>query len=64
MRYCVNSEKAREMWRISEWAFMEDSSTPVFLPLRNEPGEYLGCLEITQDITDIHEIRGEKRLPS
>jgi len=25
-------------------------------------GEYLGCLEVTQDITDIKKIEGEKRL--
>jgi DUF438 domain-containing protein len=25
-------------------------------------GEYLGCLEVTQDITDIKNIEGEKRL--
>jgi len=33
-----------------------------YFPLRNEKGEYLGCLEVTQDITDIKKIEGEKRL--
>ncbi len=30
--------------------------------LRGRNGEYLGCLETTQDITDIQGLRGEKRL--
>ena len=28
-----------------------------------QDGEYTGCLEVTQDITDIKKIEGEKRLP-
>ncbi len=33
-----------------------------YLPVRSEKGEYLGCLEVTQDITEIKSIEGEKRL--
>ncbi|KON30629.1 diguanylate cyclase [miscellaneous Crenarchaeota group-15 archaeon DG-45] len=33
-----------------------------YFPVRNEAGEYLGCVEITQDITEIKRIEGEKRL--
>lgn len=33
-----------------------------YSPVRNEKGDYLGCLEVTQDITDIKKIEGEKRL--
>lgn len=33
-----------------------------YFPVRDERGEYLGCLEVTQDITDIKKIEGEKRL--
>jgi PAS domain S-box-containing protein len=33
-----------------------------YFPVRNENGKYLGCLEVTQDITDIQKIEGEKRL--
>ncbi len=33
-----------------------------YFPLQNEKDEYLGCLEVTQDITDIKKIEGEKRL--
>jgi len=33
-----------------------------YFPLRSKNGEYMGCLEVTQDITDIKKIEGEKRL--
>ena len=33
-----------------------------YLALRNKEGQYLGCLEASQDITDIQKIKGEKRL--
>ncbi len=33
-----------------------------YLAVRNKAGEYLGCLEISQDITDMKQIEGEKRL--
>jgi len=33
-----------------------------YLPVRDEKGDYLGCLEVTQDITNIKKIEGEKRL--
>lgn len=35
-----------------------------YFPVRNKDGEYQGCLEVTQDITDIKGIEGEKRLLS
>jgi len=33
-----------------------------YFPVRNKSGNYLGCLEVTQDITDVKKIKGEKRL--
>ncbi|MBS7629516.1 DUF438 domain-containing protein, partial [Candidatus Bathyarchaeota archaeon] len=33
-----------------------------YFPIRGKGGEYLGCLEVTQDITDIKRLEGEKRL--
>ncbi len=33
-----------------------------YFAVRNSTGEYLGSLEVTQDITDIQKIKGEKRL--
>ena len=33
-----------------------------YFAVRSKNGDYLGCLEVTQDITDIKKIEGEKRL--
>jgi hypothetical protein len=33
-----------------------------YFAVRDGNGKYLGCLEVTQDITDIQKITGEKRL--
>jgi len=33
-----------------------------YFPVRNREGEYLGVLEVTQDITDLKKLEGEKRL--
>jgi hypothetical protein len=33
-----------------------------YFAVRDKGGKYLGCVEVTQDITDIKKIEGEKRL--
>ena len=33
-----------------------------YFPVKNEKGEYLGVLEVSQDITEIQKIKGERRL--
>ena len=33
-----------------------------YLALRNKKGQYIGCLEASQDITEIQKLTGEKRL--
>ena len=33
-----------------------------YFAVRSKNGEYLGCLEVSQDITDLQSIQGEKRL--
>jgi len=33
-----------------------------YFAVRDKEGKYLGCLEVTQGITDIQKITGEKRL--
>lgn len=33
-----------------------------YIALRGREGEYLGCMEVSQDITDLKQIEGEKRL--
>lgn len=35
-----------------------------YFAVRNKAGAYLGCLEVTQDITEIQKLTGEKRLLS
>jgi PAS domain S-box-containing protein len=33
-----------------------------YFPVRNAKGEYLGCIEVSQDVTAIKKLEGEKRL--
>lgn len=33
-----------------------------YFPVKDKAGKYLGVLEVTQDITDLQKIKGEKRL--
>ena len=33
-----------------------------YFPVLNPQGQYLGCIEVTQDVTDIQKLKGEKRL--
>jgi hypothetical protein len=33
-----------------------------YYALRDPQGEYLGCVEVTQNVTDIQDLQGEKRL--
>lgn len=33
-----------------------------FFALRGEKGDYLGCMEVTQDVQHIRELQGQKRL--
>lgn len=45
------------------WIDLKDRKIYIrYFAVRNPNGEYLGCLEVTQDITDIQKIKGEKRL--
>ncbi|MBS7651378.1 MAG: DUF438 domain-containing protein [Candidatus Bathyarchaeia archaeon] len=45
------------------WIRLEDRFIYIrYFPVRGKDGEYLGCLEVTQDITDIKGLEGEKRL--
>jgi PAS domain S-box-containing protein len=33
-----------------------------YFAVRSENGEYLGCLEVSQDVTEIRQLEGERRL--
>lgn len=47
------------------WLQIQDMYVYIrYLPVRNDEGEFLGVLEVTQNIKEIQEIRGEKRILS
>jgi len=45
------------------WIDLKDRLVHIrYFPVRDKDGEYLGTLEVTQDVTDIRKLEGEKRL--
>jgi hypothetical protein len=45
------------------WINLGDKTIYIrYFAVRDKRGEYLGCLEVTQDITDIKKLEGQKRL--
>lgn len=45
------------------WIDHKDMKVSIrYFAVRGQDGKYLGCLEVSQDITEIQEIKGEKRL--
>ncbi len=45
------------------WIDLKDRPVYIrYFPVRDKDGKYLGTLEVSQDITDIKKIKGEKRL--
>jgi PAS domain S-box-containing protein len=45
------------------WIDLKGQKTYIrYFAVRDKKGKYLGCLEVTQDITDIQKITGQKRL--
>lgn len=45
------------------WLTLENKMIYIrYFPVFNKNSEYVGCMEVTQDITDIKKIEGEKRL--
>lgn len=45
------------------WIDLTDMKVYIrYFAVRDSDGRYLGCLEVSQDITDIQSITGEKRL--
>lgn len=65
----VGEMKAGTREKASFWIDLEvvkgDPKHKIFIEfhaLRDEKGKYLGCLEFTQDVQEIRDLRGEKRL--
>jgi len=52
------SNKPADFWIQSKGKFIYIS----YYPVRDKDGNYLGCLEFVQDITEIKKLEGEKRL--
>lgn len=45
------------------WINLGDSLIYIqYLPVRNQKGEYLGTLEVEQDVTNLKKLKGEKRI--
>jgi uncharacterized protein len=59
----VEDFKAGRRSEASFWINMNGKLIYIrYFPVRNKKGDYLGVLEVTQDITEISKIKGEKRL--
>lgn len=47
---------------VDSWIDMQGKKILIrYFPVRNEKGEYLGCLEVAQDITEIQKLKGERK---
>lgn len=59
----VNGFKSGDLDKAEFWINMGDQTVYIrYFPVRNEGGEYLGVLEVTQEISGIQKLTGEKRL--
>jgi len=55
--------KAGEREHADFWINLKDKIIQIrYFAVRDPEGKYLGCLEVSQDITEIQKIEGEKRL--
>ena len=59
----LNSFKENKKDSESFWINIKGKTVLIkYLALRNDDGKYLGTLEISQDITEIKNLKGERRL--
>jgi len=55
--------KAGERDNAEFWINLKDKKIQIrYFAVRGPEGKYLGCLEVSQDITEIQKLDGEKRL--
>ena len=55
--------KAGEREHADFWINLKDKKVQIrYFAVRDPDGKYLGCLEVSQDITEIQKLEGEKRL--
>jgi len=59
----IDGFKKNTLDKAEFWLQLGDKTVMIrYFPVRNSKGDYLGVLEVTQDITEIRKIEGEKRL--
>jgi hypothetical protein len=59
----VNEFKEGKRDNAEFWINMDDHLIHIqYFPVKDDEGEYLGVIEVTQDITDIQKLEGERRL--
>ncbi len=59
----IESFKNNTLDKAEFWLEMEGRKIYIrYFPMRDSKGEYQGVLEVTQEITKIRELEGEKRL--
>ncbi len=59
----IKGFKENNLDKAEFWLTLDDKLVMIrYFPVRNSKGEYLGVLEVTQDITKIQKLKGEKRL--
>jgi len=59
----LDSFKAKKIKVAQFWINLEGRLVYIrYFPVYDGSGKYIGCLEVSQDITDIKKIEGEKRL--
>ncbi len=55
--------KAGDRERAEFWINLGEKKVHIrYFAVRDDDGTYLGCLEASQDVTDIMRLEGEKRL--
>jgi len=61
----ISEMKAGKREKARFWIDLHDKKVLIeYYALRDKSGKYLGCLEATQDITEIQKLEGEKRILS
>jgi len=59
----VEGFKSGELDKAEFWINLGDKKVYIrYFPVRNDKGEYIGVLEVTQEIAEIQKLSGEKRL--
>ena len=63
VRQILDAFKAGKKDRAEFWIKLDERYILIcYFAVRNDAGKYLGCLEVSQDITEIRKLKGERRL--